>query len=169
MPTLNDNGVVLWDSHAICTYILEKYAPDNTLYPKDLARRAQIDQRLYFDSGVLFAAVRLAQFPVFAKGAYQINPSVIDALFSAFDFLETFLESGDYLVGNSVTLADLCCVASVWSAQAILTIEPAKYPRLLAWIGRLFVLPYVSEINKESATGWRQLIELNKQKACCNQ
>lgn len=56
MPTLVDNGKVLWDSHAISTYLIGKYAKDDSLYPKDLYQRALIDQRLYFDCGVLFNA-----------------------------------------------------------------------------------------------------------------
>lgn len=58
IPTLDDNGSIIWDSHAISTYLVEKYAKNDKLYPKDLVQRAQIDQRLHFDSGFLFARLR---------------------------------------------------------------------------------------------------------------
>lgn len=58
IPTLNDNGVIIWDSHAICTYLVEKYGKDDQLYPKDLLQRAQVDQRLHFDGGFLFPRLR---------------------------------------------------------------------------------------------------------------
>lgn len=162
VPTLDDNGLVLWDSHAISAYLIDKYAPNDALYPKDLATRAKITQRLHFDSSVFFAALRLAQFPIFTRGATEVAPHVIDALYAAFDLLETFLQHDDYLVGNSVTVADLCCVATAHSSLAILDLDNGKYPKVLAWIDRLFALSYVKEVNGHSAQGFRDLI--NKQK-----
>lgn len=54
MPTLDDDGYYLWDSHAITAYLVGKYGKDDSLYPKDLKKRGTVDQRLHFDSGVLF-------------------------------------------------------------------------------------------------------------------
>jgi glutathione S-transferase len=50
--------IFYFSSHAICTYLITKYAKDDTLYPTDPYRRAQVDQALHFDSGVLFARLR---------------------------------------------------------------------------------------------------------------
>lgn len=54
VPTLDDNGFVIWDSHAINGYLIGKYGKDDALYPKDVEKRAVVDQRLHFDSGILF-------------------------------------------------------------------------------------------------------------------
>lgn len=54
VPTLQDGDFVVWDSHAINAYLVGKYGKDDSLYPKDLQKRAIIDQRLHFDSGILF-------------------------------------------------------------------------------------------------------------------
>jgi hypothetical protein len=45
-------------SHAINAYLVNKYAKDDSLYPKDPQKRAIVDQRLHFDSGVLFPRMR---------------------------------------------------------------------------------------------------------------
>lgn len=58
VPTLDDNGNIICDSHAIVTYLIGKYGKDDSLYPKDLYKRALVDQRLHFDSGVLFVRLR---------------------------------------------------------------------------------------------------------------
>jgi glutathione S-transferase len=56
VPTLvDDDGFAIWDSHAIMTYLVSKYAKNDSLYPKDLKKRAIVDQRLHFESGVFFA------------------------------------------------------------------------------------------------------------------
>lgn len=51
---MDDDGFVIWDSHAINAYLVGKYGKDDSLYSKDLKKRAVIDQRLHFDSNVLF-------------------------------------------------------------------------------------------------------------------
>lgn len=163
VPTLVDDDVAIWDSHAICAYLIDKYAPDSALYPNDLVTRAKINQRLYFDSGVLFAALKLAQFPVFTKGQWIVSPTVIDSLYAALDFLELFLEGNDYLIGDTVTLADLCCATSVISAEAILSLDNDKYPKIIAWLNRLNQFSFVKDVNAESASGFRALIEKNAQ------
>lgn len=57
VPTLIDDGKTLWDSHAINTYLIGKYAKDDSLYPNDLYQRALINQRLFFDCSVLFTGI----------------------------------------------------------------------------------------------------------------
>lgn len=55
-PVLEDNGIFIADSHAICTYLVQKYGSekDQELYPKDIVSRTMVDQKLFFDTGVLF-------------------------------------------------------------------------------------------------------------------
>lgn len=56
MPTLvDDDGFAIWDSHAIITYLVAKYAKNDALYPQDLKKKAIVDQRLHFESGTVFA------------------------------------------------------------------------------------------------------------------
>lgn len=54
VPTLDDDGFYVCDSHAIMTYLISKYGKDKSLYPDDLKKRTRIDQRLHFDSSTLF-------------------------------------------------------------------------------------------------------------------
>lgn len=60
-PVLEDNGHYITDSHAICSYLVQKYGSEKhqELYPADLLARTMVDQKLYFDTGVLF--VRLCK------------------------------------------------------------------------------------------------------------
>jgi glutathione S-transferase len=51
---VEEDGFTLWDSHAIMAYLVEKYGKDDSLYPKDLRKRAIINQRLHFENGILF-------------------------------------------------------------------------------------------------------------------
>lgn len=54
IPTISDDDLHLNESRAICTYLVNQYGKDDTLYPKDPKVRAVVDQRLYFDMGVFY-------------------------------------------------------------------------------------------------------------------
>lgn len=145
MPVLDDNGAIIWDSHAICTYLIDKYAPNNKLYPKDLVQRARVDQRLHFDSGVLFSAIRSANYVVYLGGSV-VPDDKIAALHAALEMLETFLKDSDYVVGSSLTVADLCCLTTVTCFELHFPLEEAKYPSICRWIKRLSTeLPWYNE------------------------
>lgn len=142
---LDDNGVIIWDSHAIATYLIGKYAANDNLYPIDLLRRARVDQRLHFDSAVLFNAIRNANYAIFGGGSEVPEDKIAD-LHAALALLEAFLTGSEYLVGNSLTVADFACVATVSSYQMHITIEPEQYPNVTAWFKRLSALPYYDEM-----------------------
>jgi hypothetical protein len=48
-------GVTSIRSRAIMGYLVNQYGKDDSLYPADPKKRAVVDQRLYFDAGVLYA------------------------------------------------------------------------------------------------------------------
>lgn len=59
------DGKYIWDSHAINCYLVNRYAKNDSLYPKDHYLHAIVDQRLHFDSGVLFSALRSINVSIF--------------------------------------------------------------------------------------------------------
>ena len=64
VPILDDQGFHLSEGRAICSYLVNQYAKDDKLYPKDPRERAVVDQRLYFDLGVFYAS--FANYYVFS-------------------------------------------------------------------------------------------------------
>lgn len=159
---LTDGNDSIWDSHAIVAYLVDKYAPDNGLYPKDLVTRARIDQRLHFDSGVLFPSMRSANFLLILKGFSAVPQENIDAIAAALDLLETFFIDNQYLVGNQLTVADLCCVSTVIALDYHIPVK-GKYPKISAWLDRLKQLPYFNELSVEPNQKYRDLLNYKKQ------
>lgn len=51
VPTIDDSGFFLWESRAILIYLLESRAPH--LIPVSPEEKALVNQRLYFELGVL--------------------------------------------------------------------------------------------------------------------
>ncbi|XP_031840001.1 glutathione S-transferase 1-like [Nomia melanderi] len=154
IPAINDNGFTLSDSHAINCYLVSKYAKNDALYPKDLQKRARVDQFLHMDSSALFAAARNAFTTMFRMKTEKGKNSKIEApeanvqaMRDAYDSLNRFLEGRKWLVGDSYTLADISCATTASCACVILNLE--DYPNVNAWLKRCELeLPGYKEHNE---------------------
>lgn len=165
IPTLDDNGVYLYDSHAICTYLCEKYGKNDKLYPKDIVKRALVDARLHFNSGFLFARLRFMYEPIFIGEESELSQVKLDYFAKCFGLLEAFLENGDYLCGNDLTVADFACISTISSADQFAPIDEKKYPKLQGWLNRMAQIPYYNEITIEAAKNHQNYIKFLTKKA----
>ncbi|XP_017038678.1 glutathione S-transferase 1-like [Drosophila ficusphila] len=161
VPTLDDNGFYLYDSHAINSYLVSKYGRNDSLYPKDLKKRAIVDQRLHYDSSVVTSTGRAITFPLFWQNQSEIPKSRINDLEDVYKTLDLFLENGDYLAGDTLTIADFHVTAALTGFLVFLPVDATKYPRLAAWVKRIKALPYYEEANGSRAA---QIIEFIKSK-----
>uniref|UniRef100_A0A1Y9H2J9 glutathione transferase n=1 Tax=Anopheles dirus TaxID=7168 RepID=A0A1Y9H2J9_9DIPT len=161
VPTVNDNGVPLYDSHAIIIYLATKYGKDDALYPvKDLVKQANINALLHFESGVLFARLRWILEPVFYWGQTEVPQEKIDSVLKAYELLEATLTTGgtDYLVGGTITLADISVSTSLSTLNALFPADATKFPAVVAYLQRLEqTLPNYKEINTDRANEALQL------------
>jgi len=159
VPTLVDNGYIIWDSHAIIAYLIGKYANDDTLYPRDHLQRTIIDERLHFDSEVVFANISCIVRHMIKCGIKTIPRDAIENLKEAYDFLEESLEDHQWMAGDTVTIADLSLIPSVTSADILLPIDNVKYPKISAWLKRSQALPYYQEANQVGLDNFKNLIK----------
>lgn len=162
VPLLEDGEASIWDSHAIMTYLVSKYGKDDSLYPKDLLKRAVVDQRLHFESGVVFAnALRAITKQVLFLGRTVVPKERFEAITEVYDFVEVFLKDHDYVAGDQLTIADFSIISSITSLVAYVDIVSAKYPKISAWLKRLEQLPYYSE----NSVGAQQFVSTIKSKS----
>ncbi|XP_013139440.1 PREDICTED: glutathione S-transferase 1-like [Papilio polytes] len=147
VPTLEDDDFYIWDSHAIAVYLLTKYSKNTTLYPSDPKQRAIIDQRLHFDSGILFPNLRGSIEPVLYRGEKSIKQEALNKIKSGYEFSEKFLTKR-WIAGDEFTLADIFFMASIRSSHEILPIDGAEFPKLTAWLNRCKELDYHKKINE---------------------
>lgn len=157
VPVLEDGDACIWDSHAICAYLVNKYGKDDSLYPKDPLQRASVDQRLHFDSGVVFIHFRELQRLVFEEHVTELPKDRLEQLHEAYALLELLLAEQQYLAGSQLTIADFSIVATLSTLQLTYApLEATRYPRLSAWLARISSLPYYEQVNLPGA---RQLAE----------
>nr|QLI62210.1 glutathione S-transferase 14 [Streltzoviella insularis] len=159
IPTLKDKDFVIWDSHAIAGYLVNVYAGNDSLYPIEPKQRAIVDQRLHFDSGILFPALRGTVEPVLFWGEKAFKSENLEKISKAYGFAEKFLADSPWLAGDAVTIADICCVATISTLNEVLSIDKVTYPNLTAWMERCSEEDFYKKGNVPGLNIFRQLIK----------
>ncbi|XP_072949877.1 glutathione S-transferase 1-like [Epargyreus clarus] len=161
IPTLVDDGFSLWESRAICRYLVNKYGGgNNPLYPADVKARAVVDQRLDFDMGTLYAKFAVYFNPRFFGG--HVEKDSLQKLLEALGFLNLFLESSKYVAGDDLTIADLCLVATL-STIDVIGFSLKKYQNILRWYELVQkTAPNYQKANAEPLEEFRTMIKNKK-------
>ena len=143
VPTIIDEGFVLWESNACVQYLASKHAA-GSWYPDDLQRRADAVRWMDFACSTLSPA----HVPVF-QGLIRTpkdkqNPEAIAAGRDNFSrqlaILDRYLRERDYVAGDAITMGDIPPAPFVhrWFN---LDIEREDYPGLQAWYDRIASRP----------------------------
>ncbi|XP_069700622.1 glutathione S-transferase 1-1-like [Periplaneta americana] len=159
IPTLNDEGFIIWESRAIMGYLVEQYGPDDSLYPRDPKRRAIVNQRLFFDAGILYPRLAAFYYPMMFCDA-SVDAARLARLEEAFQFLDIFLGGGDdWVAGRCLTIADIALVVSVSTVDA-LGFDVNKYSKVAKWYNRCkATIKGYYELNQHGALKFRELYD----------
>jgi glutathione S-transferase len=123
VPTIDDQGYILWESQAIMRYLVRKSAANqgnSSLYPQQAGAVGLVDQWLEWNSTVIWPAMR----PLF-WGWVRLKPEERDTqaleqsrllMIKNLTMLEHRLERSRYVAGEEFTLADipLALIAYRW-------------------------------------------------------
>jgi glutathione S-transferase len=139
VPTINDDGLVLWESHAIVRYLARKHGA-GSLWPADEKACADADRWMEWYSTTLWGNLR----PVFwnlvrVEAGKRDMKAVEDArrkMAENFKIVENQLSGRQYLAGDTLTMADIPMGVAV-HRWFVLPIERPDYPRLGAYYERL--------------------------------
>jgi len=139
VPTIDDDGFVLWESNAIVRYLAAKHGA-GTLYPTDLRTRADSERWMDFASIHLNPAMGPAFLGLVRTPAEQRNMAQITASAEAtaqqFQVLEQGLGDRDYVAGSHFTMGDIVAGVNVYRWYALDVKRPAL-PRIEAYHARL--------------------------------
>lgn len=142
VPTLVDNNFPLWESRPVCIYLVEKYAKDDTLYPKDPKKRAVVNQRLYFDMGTLTKRLYDYFYPQLVLNE-KPDAEKFKLLEEAVELLDVFLEENNFVAGDKMTIADFAIAVTV-SVIELTGYEIVKFPNINRWY----------DVMKKTCPGW---------------
>jgi len=136
VPVLDENGFILWESHAILRYLAAKY--DAQWYPAELQRRAIVEQWLDWVMSEFQEPVRRLFF------ALHVKPGSDDAAVPPNEaecarmcgILETRLQETSYIAGHHPTIAD-CALGMMVHRWFVLEINRPVLPAVEAYYERL--------------------------------
>lgn len=141
VPTLDDDGLVLWESNAIMAYLADK-KPQANLYPTDARARAQVNQWLFWESAHFGVAAITLTWERVMKQAFMQQPA--DPALAAQGerdwsryaaILNGQLEGREYVAG-ALSIADFALASIVVHREAA-GIDMKPYRHLQNWVDRM--------------------------------
>ncbi|MGH8687116.1 MAG: glutathione S-transferase family protein [Burkholderiales bacterium] len=150
VPTIDDDGVVMWESAAINLYLAEKY--HSPLWPKDTAGKARMLQwAFYIANDVETPMITLMRHRHLlppekrdAKAADEAEKQLLPKM----QVLEDALGKAPFFSGAAWGMAD-CMVATVTYTMWINKFELlGKFPKFKTWLDASVERPAAKEVRK---------------------
>lgn len=147
MPTLEDEGLVLWESNAILFYMASK-RPESGVWPSDVKGQSDVLRWLFWESAHWDAeSVGMVSYERSSKAVLGIGPPDPAFIargqqnFSRFaGVLNDSLQGNRWIVGERLTLADFSIGGLIPSAQ-LMGLPVESFPDLCRWYEGLSKLP----------------------------
>ncbi|BBK36828.1 glutathione S-transferase [Allostella sp. ATCC 35155] len=139
VPTIDDDGFVLWESHAIMRYLAAKHGAE-ALWPANLQERAAIDRWLDWGATVIGPAITPMFLQIIRTPKPDQDPKAIEAsrqrTADALGILERQLSGRPYVAGDRFTLADIPSAIQTFRWFQF-PVERPDLPNVKAWYERL--------------------------------
>lgn len=133
VPTMVDDGFVLWESRAIMMYLASKYDKTGKLYPTDdLKKRALVDRQLYFNGCSLLAKFQ-NHYMFTVKAGLPVDQKKFTQMVEAVSFLDKDLEGNIYVTGEDLTIADICHLSAMYNYKAA-GFPVEDYKNIIRWM-----------------------------------
>jgi len=139
VPTIEDGGLILWESNAIVRYLAAKYGR-GSIWSTDPAVRAISDKWMDWQLTTFWPEVRaifvqLVRTPESQRNSLLIDQACLKAIDAA-SILNDALATTEFVAGHSLTIGDIA-TGVVAHRFFALDIERPRLSHLEAWYSRL--------------------------------
>lgn len=147
VPTIDDDGFILWESNTIARYLARKYGKGK-LWPEDLRVQANQDRWMDWQQTTMIAPVN-AMFAPLIRGVGDTSPEAIEKgrvrSGQVMAMLEAWLSCNEFISGDMFGVAD-CVLGPSIHRWYNLEIERPKLPNLERWFDALMQRPSAKRI-----------------------
>jgi glutathione S-transferase len=147
VPTVEDDGVVVWESNACVRYLAARYGAGR-LWPEDVRRRARADMWMDWQQTTLLADMTLVFLGLIRTPEAQRDQAAIKAaaerLGVTWRVLDEHLADRRFVAGDTLTIGDIPVGAACYRYYNLPIARPSL-PNLEAWHERLKQRPAFRE------------------------
>ncbi len=145
VPTIEDDGFVLWESNSIVRYLAAKWSTaEIELYPDDPRQRAEAERWMDWQLTTVHGGMTTVFWGLIRTPPEKRDLKAIEAarqsMGEIWSRLDRYLADRPFVAGDNLTIGDIPvgCFAYRWFNLAI---ERIELPHLRAWYGRLTERP----------------------------
>ncbi|HEX7811101.1 MAG TPA: glutathione S-transferase [Burkholderiales bacterium] len=143
VPTIEDDGFVLWESNAIVRYLAAKHSAGK-LWPEDLKVRAEADRWMDWQNNTFWPAFRplfwnLVRTPGDQRDAPAMEESRLKTV-EILGYLDAHLRNRSYIAGEALTMGDIPLGCAIWRWVS-LPVERPELANVQRWFELLGTRP----------------------------
>lgn len=146
VPTIDDDGYVLWESNSIVRYLTAKHAA-GTLWPTDPRARGEAERWMDWQLSTIQGGMTTLFWGLIRTPPEKRDNAAIDAArpatASLWQRLDAHLANRAYVAGDAFTMGDIPvgCMAHRWLNLPFRRDDLPAMPHLQAWYDRLLQRP----------------------------
>ena len=148
VPTIEEDGFVLWESNVIVRYLAAKHSAGK-LWPEDLNIRAEADKWMDWQNTTFWPTFRplfwnLVRTPTDQRDTDAMEESRLKTA-EILGYLDAHLKNRAYIVGETLTMGDIPMGCAIWRWMG-LPIERTELPNLQRWFDNLSSRPAYKKV-----------------------
>lgn len=148
VPTIEDDGFVLWESNAVVRYLAAKHSAGK-LWPEDLKVRAEADKWMDWQTTTFWPTFRplfwnLVRTPVDQRDEKAMEESRLRTG-ELLGYLDAHLKNRAFIAGEAFTMGDIPMGCAIWRWMS-LPIEHPEQPNLRRWFEALTQRPAYKKV-----------------------
>lgn len=139
IPTMDDDGFILWESNTICRYLAQSYAPE-PLFGGDLKTLGLASQWMDWTNTQLEPALHVLVMELVRLPEAERDPAAVEAtrcsVLPALRCLNDHLGDQAYVAGEKFTIGDIAPAAAAYR-WGLFALGAPPMPHLADWQARL--------------------------------
>ena len=148
VPTIEDDGFILWESNAILRYLASKHSGGRPIWPDDLRIRAEADKWMDWQLSRVAGAIGPIFMNLVRRKPEERDMDAVAGGIAAcrevWGILDRHLRDRDFVAGAHFTIGDIPVGIHAFRYFTLVEDRPAL-PGLEAWYGRLQERPAYRE------------------------